>query len=174
MAEGVVDGDEEPGIAPLRHDRLGETRGQRVAVINPGGFIRRAGLAGKGGAADRARNGDAVFLGGELLDRKRHRRIVEADRHVDLADLEPLAGNRGADIGLVLMIGEHDLDRLAEHRAAGILDRHARGDHRARAAQIGIETGLIVEHADPDDIVGDLRVRGGYAGNSGKARGSQH
>ena len=61
------------------------------------------------------------------------------------------------------MVGEHDLDRLAEHGAAGILDGHARGDDRARAAQIGIEAGLVIEHANPDDIVGDLRARNGRA-----------
>ena len=77
--------------------------------------------------------------------------------------IEPLPRECGADIGLVLMVGEHDLDRLAEHGAAGILDRHARGNDRARAAEIGIEAGLIVEDADPDDVVGDLRARGGRA-----------
>ncbi len=56
------------------------------------------------------------------------------------------------------MIGEYDLDGLAEHGAAGILDRHFCGNHRTGAAQIGIQTGLVVENADPDDIVGDLRV----------------
>ena len=76
-----------------------------------------------------------------------------------LADIEPLPGDCRADVGLVLVIGEHDLDRLAEHRTAGILDRHARGNDRTRTAQIGIEAGLIVEHADPDDVVGDLRAR---------------
>ncbi len=67
------------------------------------------------------------------------------------------------------MIGEYDLDRLAEHRAAGILDRHPRGRDRAGAAEIGIEAGLIVENADPDDIVGDLRACAGQA-RPGNAR----
>ena len=95
-----------------------------------------------------------------MLDRQRHRGIVEAERHVDLAGLEPLPGNGSADIGLVLMVGKHDLDRLAEHGAAGILDRHARGDDRAGTAEIGIEPGLVVENAYSDDIVGDLRAGG--------------
>ena len=85
--------------------------------------------------------------------------MVKPDRHVDLADLEPFPRDGGADIGLVLMIGVHDLDGLAEHAAPGILHRHARGHHRARTAQIGVEPRLIVEHADLDDIVGDLRAR---------------
>jgi hypothetical protein len=61
------------------------------------------------------------------------------------------------------MVGEHDLDRLAEHGAASILDGHAGGNDRAWTAQIGIEAGLIIEDADPDDIVGDLRVCNGRA-----------
>ena len=85
--------------------------------------------------------------------------MVETDRHIDLADIEPLPGDSRADIGFILVIGEHDLDRLAEHRTAGILDRHAGGYDRTRSAQISIETGLIIEHADPDDVVGDLRMR---------------
>ena len=101
------------------------------------------------------------FFGGELLDRERHRGIVEADGHVDLVGIEPLARDRGADIGLVLMVGEHDLDRLAKHRAAGILDRHARGNDRAGTAEIGIEARLIVEENPYSDfVVGDLRAGG--------------
>ena len=83
--------------------------------------------------------------------------MVETDRHVDLADLEPFPRDGRADIGLVLMVGIDDLDRLAEHGAAEILHRHACGHHRAGTAQIGIEARLIVEHADLHDIIGNLR-----------------
>jgi hypothetical protein len=69
------------------------------------------------------------------------------------------------------MVGEHDLDRLAEHHAARILDGHAGRNHRALATEIGIETGLVVENADPDDIVGDLRADCGCVKASDKARG---
>jgi hypothetical protein len=71
MAEGIVDRDKEPAIAPFRDDRLGETGGERIAVIDPGCLRRRARLAGKGRASYRARDGDAVALRGELLDRER-------------------------------------------------------------------------------------------------------
>ena len=68
MAEGVVDRDKEPAIAPFRDDRLGETGGERIAVIDPGCLGRRAGLAGKGRAPYRARDGDPVALRSELFD----------------------------------------------------------------------------------------------------------
>jgi len=74
----------------------------------------------------------------------------------------------GADIGLVLMVGDHDIDRLAEHGAAGILDRHARGNDRAGAAQVGIEARLIVENADANDAVGYLCVRRAAPVRSGR------
>jgi hypothetical protein len=56
------------------------------------------------------------------------------------------------------MIRKYDLDRLAQHRAAGIFDRHPCRDDRTWTAQIGIKAGLIVENADPHDIIGDLRA----------------
>jgi hypothetical protein len=57
------------------------------------------------------------------------------------------------------VVGDGDLDRLAEHRTAGILDRHARRNRRAGTAQVGIEARLIVEHTDFDNVVGDLTAR---------------
>jgi hypothetical protein len=57
------------------------------------------------------------------------------------------------------VVGDGDRDRLAEHRSAGILDRHARGNRRAGTAQVGIEARLIVERADFDNVVGDLTAR---------------
>src|SRR6202165_5296930 len=134
MAKSVIDRKKEPGIAPLRYDRPRQARGERIAVIDPGCFGRSTGLTGKSRAPYRAGNGYPVVLRRELLDHKGDARIVEADRHVHLLGVDPLAGNRGPDVGLVLVVGEHDLDWLAEHRAPGILDRHARSDDRAWAA----------------------------------------
>ena len=58
------------------------------------------------------------------------------------------------------MIGDKKLDRLAEHGAAEILDRHPRALGAARSRQIGVRAGLIVENADPEGFVG-ARGRGG-------------
>jgi hypothetical protein len=67
------------------------------------------------------------------------------------------------------MIGEHDFNRLAEHAAAGIFHRHAGGRDRAGTAEIGVKTGLVVEHADPDHVIGDLRLRSrGFEAGSGQ------
>jgi len=56
------------------------------------------------------------------------------------------------------MVRKNDLDRLAEHRASGILDRHPRCRDRTGTAQIGVKAGLVVEDADPHHIVGNLRA----------------
>src|ERR1700689_3060667 len=61
------------------------------------------------------------------------------------------------------MVGEYDIDGLAQHGSARILDGHSGRDDRAHAAQIGIEAGLIVENPDPDDIVGYLRASARHA-----------
>ena len=159
MTEGIIDREEEPAVAALGHDGFRQARGERVAVIDPGGFGRRARLAGKGGAAYSSRDHNSVFLGAKRGDCKRDGGMVEPDRHIDLADIKPFARDGRTNIGLVLMIAGYDLDRLAEHGAAEILDRHLCCDHRARTAQISVEPGLIVEHADLDDIVGNLRTR---------------
>ena len=125
-------------------------------------------FAGERRGADRAGDGDAILLRRDLLDRERDRRIVEADGHVDVIGVEPLARDRRADIGLVLVVGDDDVDRLAEYRSAGILNRHPRGDDRAGAAEVGIEARLIVENTDANDAVGYLRVRGAAPDRSGR------
>ena len=88
---------------------------------------------------------------------------VEADDHVDFFSVEPLAGNRGTDVGFILVVGEYHLDRLAEHCTASVRDGHSCGDHRARTAQIGVEARLVIEDADFYDVVGYLTACPGTA-----------
>jgi hypothetical protein len=73
----------------------------------------------------------------------------------------PPAGDSGADVALVLVVGGHNLNRLAQHCAAGILDRHGCGDNRAWAAEVRVEAGLVIENPDSNDVVGDLVARAG-------------
>jgi hypothetical protein len=46
----------------------------------------------------------------DATDCQRHRRVRHIENHVDALTLEPLARDVGADVGLVLVIGEGDLD----------------------------------------------------------------
>jgi hypothetical protein len=93
------------------------------------------------------------------LQRQRHRGIGHVDDGIDLVDVEPLPGDRGAEIGLMLVVGSDDLDLLAKHGGAEFLHRELRRDHRALAADIGGDAGHIGEHTDLDDIVADLGQR---------------
>jgi hypothetical protein len=68
-------------------------------------------------------NDDPIVVGGKLFDRKRHGRVVKTDRHVDTGGFKPAARHSHPDIGLVLMVGENDLDGLAQNCAASITVR---------------------------------------------------
>jgi hypothetical protein len=66
------------------------------------------------------------------------------------------------------VVGEHDLDLEPLGGGAVVLDRHARGHHRALAGEVGVEARLVVEDADLDDAVGDAAGLG-----DGEARPEQ-
>jgi hypothetical protein len=99
-----------------------------------------------------------------------------ASDHVDAVAVDPFARFLRADVRLILVVGADDLDLLAEHRAAEVLDRHLRRDHRALAAQIGVEPRHVGQDADLDDVAGDLgrrrgfSLRGRVAGTAGERR----
>src|SRR5690242_14600918 len=67
---------------------------------------------------------DPVLLLRDLLDGESRARGGDVHQRVEMLRVEPLARLRRGDVGLVLMVGRDDLDRLAEHLPAEILDRH--------------------------------------------------
>ena len=60
----------------------------------------------------------------------------------------------------VLMVGRDHFDRLAQHGAAEILDRHLHGLDAVLAGQVGHHAGLVAQHADLDHVVRDLGLGG--------------
>ena len=168
-AECVVGSDEEPGVLAALDHRLAGDIGQRVGVVGPVHCVWRAGDARDIGAAAAGIDVDPVLLAGQRQDRQRDRRSRNVDDGVDLLIVIPVAGDIDADVGLVLVIGGDDLDRLALYLAAVIGDRHLHRGKRALAGRIGIEAGHIRQHADLDDVVGNLRVRRGAEGREGEA-----
>jgi hypothetical protein len=64
------------------------------------------------------------FSAGDLLHRKRYRRQREVGDHVDALGVVPAARDGGGEIWLVLVISVDQLDLLAKHAAAKILNRH--------------------------------------------------
>jgi hypothetical protein len=103
---------------------------------------------------------DPLALPRDLLHGEGDRGDGNVDDRVDVFHVVPARRDRRADIGLVLVIGEDDLDRLAQHGAAEILRGHARGDHRSLSGQISVDARLVVEHSDLDGVAGGLRNPG--------------
>ena len=171
VAEGIVGGEEEPGLAAGLDDRAAGAVRQHPGVVGPVDGVRRAGLAGEvrgRGARDEKR---LVLVPRHLVDGERHRRGRHVDDHVDLVDVVPLPRNRRADFGLVLVIGGDDLDLHAFFRGAEVFHCHARRDHRALPREVRVEARLVVQHADLDDAIRDLRLGSAH----GKShRGSHH
>ena len=154
VAEGVVGGEEEPVVvAGLDHGAAGAL-GEGPGVVGPVDGVGRALGAGQVGRAGARVDEDLVLLLGDLVDRERDRRGRHVDDHVDAVLVVPLAGDVGGDVGLVLVVGRDDLDLDALAGGVEVLDRHAGGDDRAFARQVGIDAGAVVQHADLDGGLG--------------------
>ena len=168
-AEGVVGGDEEPGVLAALDHRLAGDVGQRIGVVGPVHGVGRAGDAGDVGAAAAGIDVDLVLLAGQRGDRQRDRGGRHVEDRVDLLVVVPVAGDVDADVGLVLVVGGDHLDRLALHLAAVVGDRHLDRGQRALAGRVGIEARHVGEHADLDDVVGNLRARRSAGHGEGEA-----
>ena len=71
---------------------------------------------------------------GDVVDGEGHTGVGRIDDDVDLVDVEPLAGDVGADIRLVLVVGRA-ISTFSFGAAAEILDGHASPPRRAGAAR---------------------------------------
>jgi hypothetical protein len=80
--------------------------------------------------------------------RRRNPRYPRRSRPV-----EPSARDYRREVGLVLMVRFDHLDWAAERSTSGVLDRHARREHRDRVTKVAIEAALVVEHADADRLL---------------------
>src|SRR5205807_7909410 len=69
---------------------------------------------------------------------------------------------------LELVVADDDADRLAQHLAAEIVDRHLRGGDRALTGRRRCRTVHVGEDADLDHVVGNLRERGGRRQHRGR------
>ena len=84
--------------------------------------------------------------------------------------VDPFARDAGRGVGLVLVVGRDDLDPLAQDLVAEILRREPRRDDGPDPAIVGEDAGLVVQHADADDIT---RSHGG-ARTCAKEKGERH
>ena len=157
LTESVIGGDEVPGLSAfLDHRRCRHLR-QRVGIIGEMHGVRAAQLVGQRARTGAGEQRNLVALAHHVVDGDRDAGIGDIDDGVDLAVVEPAAHDLHADVGLHLVVGADDLDRLAEHGGAEFLDRHLGGLDRTGAAVIAPPARQIRQHADPHRVVGDLR-----------------
>ena len=72
------------------------------------------------------RDEQLLLFVGDVLHRKADRRHRHVDDQIDLIDIVPAPRDAAADIRLELVVADDDADRLAQHLAAEIVDRHLR------------------------------------------------
>src|SRR6202042_2232506 len=96
---------------------------------------------------------------------------------VDMLMVEPVARDRRGLVGVVVMVGDDDLDRRTKHLSAEILDRHLCRRFAAFAGQFGIRAAHVEDQAELDDAIRDPAAR--YPGAHGRrlsagADGAEH
>jgi len=159
VAEGVIGGEEEPGVvAGLDHGGGGAV-GERVIVVGVMDRHRRARLVGDAHRGGPVEHDDLVLVFGDFDRGERRRGGRDVHERVDVLGVEPFPRDIGGIVRLVLMIRGDDLDRLAQHLAAEILGRHPGRGHCADAGDVGIEARHVLDHPDLHHAVGDLFLR---------------
>lgn len=148
MAEGVIDGNEEPFLSPLTDDAFDQCIGTSIGIPRPMNRVGRAFGSRQISRADARRDHDAVILLCEVYSPQCYRRIGEVKYRINVVDFIPMPQDVQADVGLVLVIPEHKLDRTAIDLASELLDRHLRGLDGPVAGQIREHTRHVGQHTD--------------------------
>jgi len=102
----------------------------------------------------------------QIVEREADRRALHVGNDID-ALLEPPPDDSDADVGLVLMVGDADIDRQPVLRGK-LRHRLPDAHDRAGAAHVAVDPGLVVEHADADRRVA---LPTGGARTAGRERG---
>jgi hypothetical protein len=139
MAERVIRGDEEPAVAAALDDRRAGAVGQCDGIVKPVQPGRSAGLAGQSEVAEPTLMTSLLVARATSCTARPTLEVGTSAIICTPVAVEPLPGHRGAEVGLVLVVGADDFDLLAEHAAAVILDRHLRRRHGARPGIIGVK-----------------------------------
>src|SRR5690606_25295551 len=123
-----------------------------IGVVDGVGGAMRIGQVGRA----RSDGDEWLFLFfGNGCHGQRGGRVGAAYEHIEVLLVEPFACPCRGDVGLVLVVGDHELDLLTVDFATRVFNGHAHGFAAAGAIDIGIDAGHIGDHADADDIVGN-------------------
>src|SRR5205823_5741424 len=145
VTKGVIGGQKKPFLAALGDHGFAEATAVGVGIIGPVHGVRRALFAGQQRGTGAGADKDLVLLLADIGDRQRNRRVRQVENGVDALGVVPAPRDADADVGLVLVVGGDDVDRLAGGLAAVILHRHLRGDDGAYALIGRKHAGLVVE-----------------------------
>ena len=171
MAEGVVGGDEEPGIAARLHHRAAGGMRQHPGVHRPMHRGRRALRPGQVGGGPGGVDVDLVHLLADAGHRQRDGAVRHVDDHVDLVAVDPLPRQAGTDVRLVLVVAGDDLHRDVAPRGLAVGNPQLYACDGDGSAQVAIDARLVAQNADLDP--GGLRTprrqrhRGGGSSSSG-------
>ena len=94
-----------------------------------------------------------------LLNGQPHGGDRHVDDQIDVIGVVPLPRDPCRDIGFDLMIGGNHRDRLAQHLAAEIVDRHLRGGDRSETCRRRGRSGQVGQHTDLHCVIGKLGER---------------
>ena len=146
VTEHVIGGDEEPGIAAGAHHGTPSGPRQHIGVVGPvhrvGGALRAREVR-RGGTVVQH---DLVLGAADIVHREGDGGRRHVHDHVHAVLVEPAASDAGADVGLVLVVGDDDLDR--ETLVAELGHRLAHAYCAGRSAIVAIRPGLVVQYAD--------------------------
>ena len=148
VTKGIIGGNKEPALATARNDGLCGNLTRGVCVINVVDAVRSAGLVGQFSAACTGVHGDPFLVPRQFLHRQGAARVQQAGNHIHLLIVNPLAGLGGGDIGLVLMVGADNLNRLTQHLPAKILDRHLHSHLGAFSSERGVDPRHVGKYPD--------------------------
>jgi hypothetical protein len=99
--------------------------------------------AGQVGGCSRRVDVDAVEFLADSGDGQGDGAVRDVDDHVDGVALDPLAGQGGADVGLVLVVAENDLDRDVAAGGVAVGDAQLDAFDGDRAAQVAVDAGFV-------------------------------
>ena len=157
MAEGVVGGQEKPGVAAGLDDGLAGAVGQRPGVVGPVDRVGAAVLAGQVGGGGAGYQEHLVLLLGDGVDGERDRGGRHVDHHVDLSTsnhwrtmLEPTSGLFWWSANTTSILSWH----LFALQKSSIAFFAAHTEPWPGKVRIG--AGLVVHDADLDDAIADI------------------
>ncbi len=147
LAECVVGREEEPAIEAALHRGEAGDAGQRVGVVGVVDDVGTARLVGQPDRAGTIEHDDLAARPGHFRRSQRRGGASHIDDGLDTLVVEHLTGEIRGQIGLVEMVGDHDLDLAPENLAAEILNGHLGCGLAARPRNVGKQAGHVEDGA---------------------------